>query len=51
MFLVFIIREQRAFFEQKVWLYEKCSLNLQRSKLMNTNELMNMQDDGRGNYQ
>jgi len=29
---LFNIREQRAFFEQKVWKYEKCSLNLQRSK-------------------
>jgi hypothetical protein len=26
------MHEQKAFFEQKIWEYEKCSLNLQRSK-------------------
>lgn len=30
--IMFIFCEQRAFSEQKVWRYEKCSLNLQRSK-------------------
>ena len=45
------MHEQKAFFEQKIWEYEKCSLNLQRSKRMNTNEIVNKKDDRRGNYQ
>ena len=30
--VLFKMHEQKAFFEQKIWEYEKCSLNLQRSK-------------------
>lgn len=47
---VFIIREQTIFFEQKTWKYEKCSLNLQRSKRMNKIKTVNKYDDRRRNY-
>ena len=38
---VFIIREQRVFFEQMVWKYEKCSRALRCSKRMNINQIVN----------
>ena len=42
---MFKMREQKAFFEQKVWRYEKCSLILQRSKFLNNNKIVNKYDE------
>ena len=42
LFYMFKIHEQTLFFEQKVWLFGKCSLNLQRSKCMNKNKTVNI---------
>lgn len=48
---LFKIREQTPFFERKVWSFGKCSLNLQRSKYMNTNKTVNKYGQRRRNHQ